>query len=219
MKDLEFAKDKRLMGTERKSAVISVEGRKKTAFHEGGHALVATLTPHADPIHMATIIPRGNALGLVYQLPKDETSITKAELLARIDVCMGGRGAEELIFGLDNVSTGASNDLQQATKLATEMVLRWGMSSKIGSVYKSKDDLKYMSSEMQHNVDREINLILNDSMSRVRSLLDFNRDKLNNIANALIEHETLTGDEVKNVISGQKLISIEDKIFDKNKKL
>merc|ERR1719247_3926884 len=131
--ELEFAKDKIIMGAERKSAVLTEESKRLTAFHEAGHAIMALFTDGATPIHKATIVPRGQALGMVTQLPdKDQTSISRRQMLARLDVCMGGRVAEELIFGKKDVTSGASSDLQQATDLATAMVTRYGFSEKVG---------------------------------------------------------------------------------------
>ena len=133
MAALEYAKDKIMMGAERKSAVISPETMRTTAFHEAGHALVALKTAGADPIHKATIMPRGRALGMVMQLPDgDQTSMSRKQMLARLDVCMGGRVAEELVFGYDNVTSGASSDIQQATRLAQAMVTKYGLSDKVG---------------------------------------------------------------------------------------
>ncbi|KAH8047980.1 ATP-dependent peptidase [Aureococcus anophagefferens] len=135
---LDYAKDKILMGAERRSAVLTKETMKMTAYHEGGHALVAMLTSGADPVHKATIMPRGQALGMVQQLPEgDQTSISRKQMLARMDVCMGGRVAEELIYGADGVSSGASSDIYQATRLARNMVTKWGFSDEVGVVYHS----------------------------------------------------------------------------------
>ena len=135
---LDYAKDKILMGAERKSAVLSEDTIRMTAFHEGGHALVALHTAGADPVHKATVMPRGQALGMVQQLPEgDQTSFTKRQMLARMDVCMGGRVAEELVYGADEVTSGASSDIVQATRLARNMVTKWGFSDEVGVVYLS----------------------------------------------------------------------------------
>ncbi len=159
--DLEFAKDKVLMGSERKSTVMTLEERRLTAYHEGGHALVASATTGAMPVHKATIIPRGQALGMVHQLPDgDVVSINRQQLLARLDVCMGGRVAEEIIFGPDRVTTGASSDMQQATKIATDMILRYGMSELIGLTYRSPEEYRDLSPDVKVKVDEEIKKVL-----------------------------------------------------------
>uniref|UniRef100_A0A2P2JQY4 Uncharacterized protein MANES_14G018100 n=1 Tax=Rhizophora mucronata TaxID=61149 RepID=A0A2P2JQY4_RHIMU len=165
---LEFAKDRLLMGTERKTMFISEESKKLTAYHESGHAIVAFNTEGAHPIHKATVMPRGSALGMVTQLPSsDETSVSKKQLLARLDVCMGGRVAEELIFGQDHVTTGASSDLHTATELAHYMVSNCGMSDAIGPVHLKER----ASSEMQSRIDAEVVKILREAYDRVRALL------------------------------------------------
>merc|ERR1712146_73081 len=151
---LEYAKDKILMGAERRSAVISPETARMTAYHEGGHALVALKTSGADPVHKATIMPRGQALGMVMQLPAgDQTSLSRKQMLAKMDVCMCGRVAEELIFGVDEVTSGASSDIKQATSLARNMVTKWGMSDEIGVVFHGNDE---HSPETRAAIDREI---------------------------------------------------------------
>ncbi|CAN1189387.1 ATP-dependent zinc metalloprotease FTSH 11, chloroplastic/mitochondrial [Linum perenne] len=195
---LEFAKDRIFMGTERKTMFISEESKKLTAYHESGHAIVALNTEGAHPIHKATIMPRGSALGMVTQLPSDdETSISKKQLLARLDVCMGGRVAEELIFGKDHVTTGASNDLSQATELAQYMVSSCGMSDEIGPV-RIKDRA---SSRMQSQVDAEVGKLLREAYERVKVLLKKHEKALHALANALIEYETLTSDEIKRILT------------------
>ncbi|CAA3008039.1 ATP-dependent zinc metalloprotease FTSH 11, chloroplastic mitochondrial [Olea europaea subsp. europaea] len=165
---LEFAKDRIMMGTERKTMFLSEDSKKLTAYHESGHAIVALNTEGAHPIHKATIMPRGSALGMVTQLPSnDETSISKKQLLARLDVCMGGRVAEELIFGQDHITTGASSDLHTATELAQYMVSSCGMSDAIGPVHIKERP----SSEMQSRIDAEVVRLLRDAYNRVKALL------------------------------------------------
>uniref|UniRef100_A0A1D1YWW8 ATP-dependent zinc metalloprotease FTSH 11, chloroplastic/mitochondrial n=1 Tax=Anthurium amnicola TaxID=1678845 RepID=A0A1D1YWW8_9ARAE len=201
---LEFAKDRILMGTERKTMFLSEESKKLTAYHESGHAIVAFNTDGAHPIHKATIMPRGSALGMVTQLPsQDETSISKKQLLARLDVCMGGRVAEELIFGEDHVTTGASNDLHTATELAQYMVSTCGMSEVIGPVY-IKDR---PGSEMQARIDAEVVRLLKEAYERVKSLLKKHENALHALANALLEYETLTADEIKRILNPRQEIA------------
>jgi len=202
--DLDFAKDKILMGAERKSAYISKETARMTAYHEGGHALVAALTPGADPVHKATIMPRGRALGMVQQLPEgDQTSRRRGQMVADLDVCMGGRVAEELVYGEDEVTSGASSDLQQATRLAKAMVMYYGMSDEVGPVF--YDNRDKISPETKAKIDLEIKNMLDESYARATKLLTENRSTLNKLANALIEHETLTGAEIQDLIAGKRL--------------
>ncbi|CAN1158413.1 ATP-dependent zinc metalloprotease FTSH 11, chloroplastic/mitochondrial [Linum perenne] len=194
---LEFAKDRIVMGTERKTMFLSEESKKLTAYHESGHAIVAFHTEGAHPIHKATIMPRGSALGMVTQLPSDdETSISKKQLLARLDVCMGGRVAEELIFGSDHVTTGASSDLNSATELAHYMVSSCGMSDEIGPVHVKERP----SSEMQSRIDAEVVKLLREAYDRVKALLKKHEKALHALANALLEYETLTAEEIKRVL-------------------
>ncbi|XP_019425931.1 PREDICTED: ATP-dependent zinc metalloprotease FTSH 11, chloroplastic/mitochondrial [Lupinus angustifolius] len=194
---LEFAKDRIVMGTERKTMFISEDSKKLTAYHESGHAIVALNTEGAHPIHKATIMPRGSALGMVTQLPSnDETSISKKQLLARLDVCMGGRVAEELIFGQDYVTTGASSDLSTATELAQYMVSSCGMSDAIGPVH-IKDR---PSSEMQSRIDAEVVRLLRDAYDRVKALLKKHEKALHALANALLEYETLNAEEIRRTL-------------------
>lgn len=194
---LEFAKDRIVMGTERKTMFISDESKKLTAYHESGHAIVAFNTEGAHPIHKATIMPRGSALGMVTQLPSsDETSVSKKQLLARLDVCMGGRVAEELIFGQDHVTTGASSDLHTATELAHYMVSNCGMSDTIGPVH-IKDR---PSSDMQSRIDAEVVKLLREAYDRVKLLLKKHEKALHALANALLEYETLNAEELKRLL-------------------
>ncbi|KAK4350938.1 hypothetical protein RND71_030251 [Anisodus tanguticus] len=194
---LEFAKDRIIMGTERKTMFLSEDSKKLTAYHESGHAIVALNTEGAHPIHKATIMPRGSALGMVTQLPSnDETSISKKQLLARLDVCMGGRVAEELVFGPDNVTTGASSDLNTATELAHYMVSSCGMSDAIGPVHIKE----WLSAEMQSHIDAEVVKLLREAYDRVKALLKKHEKALHILANALLECETLSSEEIRRIL-------------------
>ncbi|KAK7351275.1 hypothetical protein VNO77_10596 [Canavalia gladiata] len=206
MHHLEFAKDKIWMGSERKSAVISEESRRLTAFHEGGHALVAIHTDGALPVHKATIVPRGTALGMVAQLPdKDQTSISRKQMLARLDVAMGGRVAEELIFGESEVTSGASSDLSNATSLARAMVTKYGMNNEVGPVvHKYNDKGKSMSSETRLLIEKEVKNLLERAYNNAKTILTTHDTELHALANALLEHETLTGSQIKEVLAKVK---------------
>uniref|UniRef100_A0A7N0U667 AAA+ ATPase domain-containing protein n=1 Tax=Kalanchoe fedtschenkoi TaxID=63787 RepID=A0A7N0U667_KALFE len=194
---LEFAKDRIIMGTERKTMYVSDESKKLTAYHESGYAIVALNTEGAHPIHKATILPRGSALGMVTQLPSsDETSVSRKQLLARLDVCMGGRVAEELIFGSDHITTGASSDLSSATELANYMVSSCGMSDAIGPVHIKERP----SSEMQSRIDAEVVKLLREAYERVKVLLKKHERALHTLANALLEYETLGAEEIKRIV-------------------
>lgn len=204
MAALEYAKDKIMMGSERRSAIISPETMRLTAYHEAGHALVALKSDGADPVHKATIMPRGRALGMVMQLPDgDQTSYSRKQMLARLDVCMGGRVAEELVFGAENVTSGASSDIQQATKLAKAMVTKYGLSNKIGIMF--VDDKEKVSSATQGDVDDEVRQILQDSYNRAKAILQTNRRDLEMIAQGLLEYEALSGGEIMDILKGVKI--------------
>lgn len=196
-KHLDFAKDRILMGAARTSAIITDENRKLTAYHEGGHALVALRTKGARPVHKATIVPRGQALGMVMQLPeKDELNLTRRQLLAMLDVTMGGRVAEELIFGADEITTGASSDLQQATQLAREMVTRYGMSEKVGLASQEYGS-EGLSSETRQLIEDEVKSMLDAAYKRAKDLLTTHEGDLHNIARKLLDTESLSGRELQ----------------------
>jgi ATP-dependent metalloprotease len=193
MRELDYAKDRIMMGRERKSAVISDDCRKMTAYHEGGHVLVAIHTEGADPVHKATIVPRVMSLGMVTQLPeKDHNSVSRKQMLARLDVCMGGRVAEELIFGGREVTAGASSDLRQATRVAHAMVTRYGMSDRLGLVsYDYYDDNgNTMSTETRSLIEQEVKEILERAYNNAKRILTTHED-LHQLAKALVENGTL----------------------------
>jgi len=206
---LEYAKDKVLMGSERKSAVIPKEVQQVTAYHEGGHALVAIHTLGAMPIHKATIMPRGQALGMVHQLPEEGDMLqrTKKQMLAELDVCMGGRAAEELIFGPDSVTSGASSDIQKASQIARAMVERYGMGEETGITFVAGNgrDQQTISNETKQKVDEEVKLLLHDSYERAKALLKGRKRELDRLASALLENESLTAEHIQLVINGKPL--------------
>lgn len=204
MKHLEWAKDKIIMGPERKSAVIDEKNRMMVAYHESGHAIVALYTPDALPVHKATIMPRGQALGMVSQLPEtDELSLSKKQLLAKMDVCMGGRVAEEIVLGKDNITTGAYSDMETATKIATSMVLKYGMSEKVGVI--QINEIDKLSPAMREIAENEINLLLKHSYERARHILTSHAVEHKRLAEGLLTHETLDAEEVKLVVQGKSL--------------
>ena len=210
MATFEWAKDKIMMGSERKSAIISEATLKTTAYHEGGHALVALKTKHSNPVHKATIMPRGRALGMVMQMPDgDQTSQTRGQMYAFMDICMGGRVAEELVFGYDEVTSGAVSDLQQATNTARYMVTKYGMSDETGPLF--LDDRDKLSAKTQQLVDEEIKRMLEESYERAKAILTTNRHELDMIAEGLLEFESLSGAELVNLTKGIKPSSIEAK--------
>jgi cell division protease FtsH len=212
MQDFDDAKDKVLMGVERRSMVISEEEKKNTAYHEGGHTLVAKLIPGTDPVHKVSIIPRGRALGMTMQLPiEDKHSYSRESLLNRIAVLMGGRAAEEIIF--NTMTTGAGNDIERATEIARKMVCEWGMSPKLGPVsFGKKDEQIFLGREMATHknyseataveIDEEIRRIVDENYNRVIQLLNANVDTLHRLAVELIEKENLSGEEVDRIIAG-----------------
>jgi len=218
MEDFEEAKDKVMMGAERKSMVMSEDEKKLTAYHEAGHAIVAIHEPASDPIHKATIMPRGRALGMVMRLPEgDRLSLAKEKLHADLSVAMGGRVAEELIFGAEKVTTGASSDISMATNMARSMVTEWGMSEKLGPLRYTSDQeevflghsvaqSKNMSDETAALVDSEVRRIVEDAYKQATKILKDNMDELHKLAKALLEYEMLTGDEIKDLLAGKPII-------------
>ncbi len=216
MQEFEDAKDKVMMGAERRSMVMSENEKKMTAYHEAGHALVSVNEPASDPIHKATIIPRGRALGMVMRLPeRDSYSYHRDKMHANLSVAMGGRVAEELIFGHDKVSSGASSDIQYATSLARNMVTKWGMSEKLGPLQYEEQGEGYlgyganqrvmMSDETAKLIDKEIRGLVDRAHARATDILTKQKDKLHVVALALLEYETLTGDEITQLIATGKL--------------
>ncbi|KPP63912.1 ATP-dependent zinc metalloprotease YME1L1-like, partial [Scleropages formosus] len=204
MKELEFAKDKILMGPERRSAEIDQKNKTITAYHESGHAIVAFYTRDAMPINKATIMPRGPTLGHVSMLPEnDRWSETRSQLLAQMDVSMGGRVAEELVFGSENITTGASSDFDDATKIARMMVTRFGMSDKLGVMTYS--DVSKQSPETQAAVEQEVRTLLKESYERAKHILKTHSKEHKNLAEALLMYETLDAKEIQMVLEGKTL--------------
>jgi cell division protease FtsH len=213
--DFESAKDKVILGTERKSLIMSDEDKRETAYHEAGHALVAMLSEHADPIHKVTIIPRGMALGVTLSMPEeDRYGLSKEEMIAQIRKAMGGRAAEELVF--DRFTTGASNDLKQATQIARDMVCTYGMSEKIGPVSFAEDShdvflgrdfaqQRVYSNNKAMEIDEEITKLLTEEYKAALDLLRDNRATLDRISEALLERETLEAEELKLLVQGKPL--------------
>ena len=211
MSDFEDAKDKIYMGPERRSVIMREEERRNTAYHESGHAVVAKLLPKADPVHKVTIMPRGWALGLTWQLPEhDKVNGYRDKMLEEISILFGGRIAEEVVMG--QMSTGASNDFERATKLARDMVTRYGMSDTLGTMvyvdtesdgYMGKMSAKTVSEATQQKVDGEIRRILDEQYALARRLIETNRDKLDAMAKALLEWETIDADQINDIMAGQ----------------
>jgi len=214
MYDFELAKDKVLMGAERKSLLLSDEEKKNTAYHEAGHALVAAVLPHSDPVHKVTIIPRGMALGLTMQLPTDDRhNYYKNYLDTQISILMGGRIAEELF--LNQMSTGAGNDIERATELARKMVCEWGMSDLGPVTFGKKEEQIFLGREIsQHRdyseataiqIDEEVRKVVSTGYATAKRILSENRETLIRIAKALIEREVLDATEIKMLVEGQDL--------------
>ena len=216
MQEFEDAKDKVMMGAERRSMVMTEDEKKMTAYHEAGHAIVSVNEQASDPIHKATIIPRGRALGMVMRLPeRDSYSYHRDKMHANLSVSMGGRVAEEIIFGHDKVSSGASSDIQYATSLARNMVTKWGMSDKLGPLMYEEQQEGYlgmsgshrlmMSEETNKVIDSEIRILVDNAHVRATEILKTNEDKLHLLAQALLEYETLTGEEIKTLLDNGRI--------------
>ena len=218
MAEFEAAKDKVLMGAERRSLVMSDAEKKMTAYHEAGHAICAISKPECDPVHKATIIPRGRALGLVMSLPEgDRYSKSKSKLLSELTMAMGGRAAEEIIFGADKVSNGAAGDIKMATDQARRMVTEWGMSDRLGMMLygdnsqelflgHSVTQTKNVSEGTAREIDAEIKRIIDEAYADAKHILTENIEQLHALARALLEHETLSGDEIRQVLRGEPVV-------------
>ena len=223
MHDFEYAKDKVMMGAERRSMAMSEEEKKLTAYHEGGHALVALNVPVADPVHKATIVPRGRALGMVMQLPEgDRYSMSFDMMTSRLAIMMAGRVAEELIFGKEKITSGASSDISAATNLARNMVTRWGFSEKLGTVaYGDNQEEVFLghsvartqnvSAETMMTIDAEVRRLVKGGEDEARRIITEKLDGLHAVAKALLEFETLSGDEIIGVMKGVQPTRVEDK--------
>jgi cell division protease FtsH len=217
MAEFEAAKDKVMMGTERKSMVMTEDEKKLTAFHEAGHALVGLNVPKHDPLHKVTIIPRGRALGLTMSLPeRDKYSVSKVEYESRIASMFGGRVAEELIFGKENVTSGASSDIRQATRLARYMVTQVGMSDKLGPLlYDDNEEEVFLGHSVTQRknisdataklIDDEVRRLIDEGEGTARRILTEHIDDLHTVADALLEYETLSGEEVKALLRGEAI--------------
>ncbi|MBR0061149.1 MAG: AAA family ATPase, partial [Selenomonadaceae bacterium] len=217
MTELEESIERVMAGPERKSKVMSDDEKKLTAYHEGGHALVGMMLKHADPVHKVTIIPRGRAGGYTLMLPKEDRNYaTRSELLDRLKVAMGGRVAEEIV--LNEISTGASQDIQQASRIVRAMIMQYGMSETLGFVSYGGDSAqqyyfgqsqKNYSEEVAGEIDKEIHKYMEEAYESCRTIINDNRDKLEQIAQALMDKETLTAQELKDIVFGAEKISLE----------
>jgi cell division protease FtsH len=216
MEHFEKAKDKIMMGTERRSMVMSEEEKRNTAYHEAGHAIVGYLVPEHDPVYKVTIIPRGRALGVTMYLPEeDRYSTSKQRLESRISTLFGGRLAEELIFGAEHVTTGASNDIEHATDIARNMVTKWGLSERLGPLTYSEEDgevflgrsvtqHKQVSDITAHTIDEEVRTIIDRNYKRAHELLESHVDKLHVMSDALMKYETIAHDQIKDIMEGRE---------------
>ncbi len=215
MAEFEDAKDKVMMGAERRTLVMTEDEKRLTAYHEAGHAIVALHVPATDPVHKATIIPRGRALGMVMQLPeRDKLSMSVEQMTSRLAIMMGGRIAEEMIFGKEKVTSGAASDIEQATRLARMMVTRWGLSDELGTVAYGENQeevflghsvsrTQNISEQTAQKIDAEIRRLVEEGLEEARRLLTLHRDELEALAQGLLEYETLSGDEIRDLLDGK----------------
>ncbi|MGR3514307.1 MAG: ATP-dependent zinc metalloprotease FtsH [Paracoccaceae bacterium] len=225
MEDFENAKDKVMMGSERRSMVMTEDEKKLTAYHEAGHAVVGLNVPQHDPIHKATIIPRGRALGLVLSLPeRDQLSVSLTKYKSKIAMAMGGRVAEELVFGPENVTSGAASDIQQVTRIARAMVTQFGYAEELGYIDYANEQQSHLGSysggkdhseEMQKRIDQKVKEIVDEGYERAKAILTEKADDLERLAQGLLEYETLTGSEITKVIAGEPLNRGDDDEDDK----
>jgi cell division protease FtsH len=216
MEEMEKAKDKIMMGTERRTMVMSEDEKKLTAYHESGHAIVGRLVPSHDPVYKVSIIPRGRALGVTMFLPEaDRYSYSKEHLESQISSLFGGRIAEELIFGIDKVTTGASNDIKRATELARNMVTKWGLSERLGPLMYSEEEEevflgrsvtqhKNVSDDTAHTIDEEVRNFIDHNYERAEKILTDNMEKLHVMADALIKYETIDTEQIDDIMAGKK---------------
>ena len=213
MEEFEKARDKIMMGAERRSMVMSDKEKTNTAYHEAGHAIIGLLVPEHDPVHKVTIIPRGRALGVTQYLPEeDRYSMSRRQLFSQLCSLFGGRIAEELIGGIDGVTTGASNDIERATQMARNMVTKWGLTEKMGPVLYGEDESQgpgggntHYSEDTSREIDQEVRLILNDAYTKAKKLLEDNRDILESMKDALMEFETIDADQVDDLMNRRKV--------------
>jgi cell division protease FtsH len=215
MAEFEDAKDKVMMGAERRTLVMTEDEKRLTAYHEAGHAIVALSVPATDPVHKATIIPRGRALGMVMQLPeRDKLSMSYEQMTSRLAIMMGGRIAEEMIFGKDKVTSGAASDIEQATRLARMMVTRWGFSDELGTVSYGENQeevflghsvsrTQNVSEETARKIDTEIRRLVESGLAEARRILTEKQSDLEKLAQGLLEYETLSGDEIRGLLAGK----------------
>ena len=218
MAEFEAARDKVMMGAERRSLVMTEKEKELTAYHEAGHALVGLNVPEHDPLHKVTIIPRGRALGVTMSLPeRDRFGYSKREMESRIASMFGGRLAEEIIFGADNVTTGASSDIQQATAMARRMVTEFGMSEKLGRVrYGDNEQELFLGHSVTQTrgvseataqlIDSEVRRLIEEAETTARGILIEHIDELHRISQALLEYETLSGDEIRGLLRGEAIV-------------